>query len=62
VTTPIAIHLPPNRPVTLHLPFKAPADLAGGSYYLIAKVTAATTPADGNTANNTAVIATRGLA
>jgi subtilase family serine protease len=53
------ISLGPGRQTTIHLHFKAPPDLSGGTYDLIATTSSATNPSDGNSSNDTAIIATR---
>lgn len=53
------ISLKPGKSMTIHIPFVAPIDKAGGSYFLIASITPSVQPADPNAANNVAVIATR---
>jgi subtilase family serine protease len=52
------ISIAPGRSITLHIRFKAPANLAAGSYNLIAATYGVSQPADGNTANNIAVTPT----
>jgi hypothetical protein len=54
------IHLRAGRSMTLHIHFVAPQGLPGGTYNLIAATTSATTPADNNSANDTAETVTRG--
>lgn len=53
------VSLKPGKSMTIRIPFVAPIDKAGGSYFLIASITPSVQPADPNPANNVAVIATR---
>ena len=43
-----------GKTIGLALPFTPPADLGAGTYTLVATITSSTTPADGDTANDTA--------
>ena len=53
------VDLKPGKSMIIRIPFVAPIDKAGGSYFLIASITPNVQPADPNAANNVAVIATR---
>ena len=53
------VNLKPGKSMIIRIPFVAPIDKAGGSYFLIASITPSVQPADSNAANNVAVIATR---
>jgi subtilase family serine protease len=53
------ISLGPGRATTIHLHFKAPTGFSGGTYDLIATTSSATNPSDGNSSNDTAIIATQ---
>jgi hypothetical protein len=52
------ISLHPGHSRTFRVHFTAPADEAGGNYYLIASMTSSTTVANSNSANDVAVINT----
>ncbi|HEY2587528.1 MAG TPA: S53 family peptidase [Tepidisphaeraceae bacterium] len=54
-----SIHIAPDRSIRVRLSFVAPANPAPGTYSLIAAINSSTQVADGNAANDTAVIATR---
>ena len=53
------IKLAAGKTFQIHLSFKALADLTGGNYSLIATASSSTTPADADTADKTATIATQ---
>ena len=55
------IKLAAGKTLKIHLSFKALADLTGGNYSLIATASSSTTPADTDTADKTATIATPGV-
>jgi subtilase family serine protease len=52
------ISLAPGQSMTLRVRFRAPSNMAAGTYHLIAATYGATQPADSNLANNVAVTAT----
>jgi hypothetical protein len=52
------ISIAPGRSITLHIRFKAPADMPAGSYNLIAATVGVTQLSDANPANNVAVTPT----
>ena len=52
------IAIRPGRSRTFRIHFTAPADEAGGTYFLIASTMSSTTIADTNSANDVAVIST----
>jgi subtilase family serine protease len=52
------IKIKAGKSLKISLNFKAPTDLTGGTYSLIASATASTIPANSDTTNNTATIAT----
>ena len=54
----LKVKMAAGKVMSLSLAFTAPTDVAAGEYTLIATITSATTPADGNRANDTATIAT----